>query len=150
LVREGQRVAEGQVLFRLDQTQAQANLELQQNQLDSLVAQETRLLAERDGLETIAWPEELLDRSGQPNVARAMADQTNQFLERRASLSGQVDVLKSRIEQLKTEIDGLKVERDSTTHQLGFIVEELKDLQQLLTDNLVQKSRFLALEREPP
>jgi len=148
LIREGQQVAEGQVLFRLDPTQAQANLELQQNQLDSLIAQETRLVAERDGLETIAWPEELLGRGDQPNVARAMADQANQFMGRRASLSGQIDVLKSRMDQLKTEIDGLKVERDSTTHQLGFIVEELKDLQQLLTDNLVQKSRFLALERE--
>ena len=48
LVREGEHVTAGQVLFRLDPTQAQSSLELLQNQLDALLAEEARLVAERD------------------------------------------------------------------------------------------------------
>src|SRR6201999_2813072 len=60
LVQEGQSVHEGQVLINLAPTQAQASLELQTNQLDDLLAQEARLLAERDNLKTISWPEEIV------------------------------------------------------------------------------------------
>ena len=55
---------------------------------------------------------------------------------------------KSKIDQYKTEIEGLRTERDATKKQLQFIVQELTDLQYLLSENLVQKSRVLALERE--
>ena len=43
LIREGEHVTAGQVLFRLDPTQAQSNLGLLQNQLDALLAEEARL-----------------------------------------------------------------------------------------------------------
>ena len=39
LVREGQRVREGAVLFKLEPTQAQANFDLQQNELQAALAQ---------------------------------------------------------------------------------------------------------------
>jgi HlyD family type I secretion membrane fusion protein len=147
LVKEGQWVNEGQVLFRLDPTQAQASFEVQQSQLDYLLAQEARLVAERDGLDTIKWPGEL-SSSNRPNVERAVADQLKQFAERHASLSGQVDLLKSKIEQYTKEIEGLTLEREGTTGQLKYIEEELGDLNVLLKDSLVQKSRVLALDRE--
>ena len=47
--KEGNQVKEGEVLFRLDDTQAKANLEVVRNQADALLAQEARLTAERDG-----------------------------------------------------------------------------------------------------
>jgi membrane fusion protein, type I secretion system len=148
LVREGEHVDAGQVLFRMDATQPQANLELQENQLDSLLAQEARLIAERDRLSAIAWPKEIKARSDQPTVSQAIADQAKQFADRQASLHGQIDVLKSKIDQFKAEIEGLRVEREATKRQLQYIVQELTDLEYLLKENLVQKSRVLALNRE--
>ncbi len=148
LVREGQHVAAGQVLFRMDPTQAQASLDLQEIQVDALLAQEARLVAERDRATAIVWPEEIKARSDQPTVKQAIADQTKQFVDRQASLHGQINVLQSKIEQYKTEIEGLRLERDATKRQLEYIVQELTDLQYLLSENLVQKSRVLALERE--
>jgi HlyD family type I secretion membrane fusion protein len=148
LVREGEHVDAGQVLFRMDPTQPQANRDLQENQLDALLAQEARLLAERDRLSAIAWPEEIERRSDQPVVKQAIADQTKQFADRQASLHGQIDVLKSKIDQFNTEVEGLRVEREATKHQLQYIVQELTDLDYLLKENLVQKSRVLALDRE--
>jgi HlyD family secretion protein len=148
LVQEGQHVTDGQELFKLDPTQARASLDLQEDQLDALLAQEARLIAERDRVETITWPQKLETRVERPNVKQAIADQSKQFANRQASLHGQIDVLHSKIDQLKTQIQGLQTERDATKRQLDYIVQELKDLEYLLGQNLVQKSRVYALDRE--
>lgn len=146
-VREGQRVREGDTLIKMDPTQAQANFDLQENQLYAALAQESRLVAERDGADEIKFPDELEDRAG-ATVARAVSDQIKEFHDRRASLSGQVDLLEAKIGQYKTEIEGLIVQQKSTEDQLHWIIEELSDLRILLDRNLVQKTRVLALERE--
>jgi HlyD family type I secretion membrane fusion protein len=148
LVREGQHVEQGQVLFRIDPIQAKASYELQRNQLDFALAQESRLHAELDNSDHIAFPDELEKRRSERIVAEAIADQTKQFQERRASLRGQIDLLESKITQYKQEITGLKQERDATNHQLDYIKEELADVQSLLDRQLVQKSRYMALQRE--
>jgi HlyD family secretion protein len=148
LVREGQRVKEGDVLFRLDTTQAQANLDLYQNQLYAALAQEARLLAEREGMSEVTFPEELSEAQLSPTIARTVADQMKEFNERRGSLLGQVGLLEIKIGQYKTEIEGLIAERTATKSQFQWIVEELAGLRTLLDRNLVQKSRVLALERE--
>jgi HlyD family secretion protein len=148
LVREGQRVKEGDLLFRLDTTQAQANLDLYQNQLYAALTQEARLLAERDGMSEVTFPKELSETQHMPTVARAMADQMKEFNERRASLLGQMGLLEIKIGQYKTEIEGLIAEQTATKGQLQWILEELAGLRTLLDKNLVQKGRVLALERE--
>lgn len=148
LVREGQRVEAGQVLFRLESTAPKAGYELQRNQLDSAIAQEARLIAERDDKEEISFPQELLDRKDEPNVKRAIADQLAQFQERRASLQGQTKILNAKIDQYNSEIEGLKEERSGTANQLKFVNEELGDVRYLFERQLTQKSRLMALERE--
>ena len=147
-VREGQHVQVGQVLFRLDLTQPKAGYELQRNQLDSAIAQEARLIAERDGQDQIAFPQELLDRADDPNVKPAIADQVAQFRERSGSLKGQVQILDAKIDQHRSEIEGLKQERSGTANQLKFVNEELVDVRYLFEKQLTQKSRLMALERE--
>ena len=123
-VREGQHVQAGQVLFRLDLTQPKAGYELQRNQLDSAIAQEARLIAERDGQDQITFHQELLDRADDPNVKRAIADQVAQFAGRSDSLRGQVQILDAKIDQYRSEIEGLKQERSGTANQLKFVNEE--------------------------
>jgi HlyD family type I secretion membrane fusion protein len=147
-IREGQHVDAGQVLFRLDLTQPKAGYELQRNQLDSSVAQEARLTAERDGEEKISFPAELTDRKNDPNVKRALADQEAQFQERGGSLKGQTQILEAKVDQYNSEIEGLKQERSGTANQLKFVNEELVDVHYLFEKQLTQKSRLMALERE--
>jgi HlyD family secretion protein len=148
LVKEGDHVAEGQVLFRLEQVQAEANNELLSNQLDSALALEARLIAERDGAQEISWPKELKDRLAQPTLSQILDDQIHQFKERRGSLEGQKNVLQSRIEQLHTEIDGISVEKSSTEGQTNYINQELVGLRELAVKNLVPVTRVYAMERE--
>ena len=49
-VRNGKRVNAGDLLLRLDATQAQASLQVVSQQLDEFRARSARLMAERDGL----------------------------------------------------------------------------------------------------
>jgi len=148
LIREGQNVEEGEVLFRLDDTQSRANLELVMNSLDSLIAQESRLIAERDDAVSIAFPEELIARKSSLVVQKVMQDQTAQFQERRSSITGQISILEGRVQQYQSEINGLRVELQSAEKQLAFIDDELVGVRDLADKGLVPKSRWLALERE--
>ena len=148
LVKEGDHVAEGQVLFRLEQVQAEANNELLSNQLASALALEARLIAERDRAQEVSWPEELQDRSAEPAISRILDDQIHQFQERRGSLEGQKNILQSRIVQLNTEITGISIEKNSTEKQTSYINEELVGLRELAEKKLVPVTRVYAMERE--
>jgi HlyD family type I secretion membrane fusion protein len=148
LVHEGQHVEQGDVLFKLDDTQSMANSDLSRHQLDGLLAQEARLMAERDRANQITFPPELVKNAAQPVIKDSINDQEKQFTERRASLDGQISILESRIKQYGSQLDGIAVERASTVEQLKFINIELEDLRGLLEKNLVQKTRVLAMERE--
>ena len=148
LVKEGEHVAEGQVLFRLQKVQAEASSEMVQNQLDSALALEARLIAERDHAGQITWPKELLDQERDPVVAGVMTDQTKQFTERQASLNDQIKVLEARIDEFRQEIDGIEVEKDSTEKQGFYINQELVGLRELGEKKLVPMTRIYAMERE--
>ena len=148
LVKEGDHVAEGQVLFRLEQVQAEANNESLRNQLDSALALEARLIAERDAAQEISWPKEFKDRLAEPTLSHILDDQIHQFQERREALEGQRNVLQSRIVQLHTEIDGISIEKSSTEKQTDYINQELIGLRALAGKNLVPVTRVYAMERE--
>lgn len=147
-IKEGDHVTKGEVLFSLKKVQAQANNDLVRNQLDSGLALEARLLAERDQKEDIIWPEEFSGRSAESLLARVKDDQIHQFQERRASLEGQVSVLEARIEQLTMGIKGIAIEKDSTEKQVGYINDELVNLRDLGKKQLVPMTRVYAMERE--
>ena len=70
LVRDGDFVKAGQVIVRLDDTQARANLAMHNKRNDELLGRQAREEAERDGAERIVFPEELTKRSADPDVAR--------------------------------------------------------------------------------
>jgi HlyD family secretion protein len=148
LIKEGDHVAEGQVLFRLEQVQAEANNESLSNQLDSALALEARLVAERDGAQEISWPKEFKDRLVEPTLSHTLDDQIHQFEERRGSLEGQKNVIESRIVQLHKEIDGISIEKTSTESQTTYINQELVGLRELAGKNLVPVTRVYAMERE--
>jgi len=148
LVKEGSRVTEGQVLFHLQPIQAQANTDLLEQQLDASMANEARLVSERDNLKEIVWPPEFEGRMAEPYLKRIINDQTHEFQERRASLDGQIDVMRSRIEQLEKQIDGIAIEKDSTEKQGAYINEELVNLREAAAKQLVPMARVYAQERE--
>jgi HlyD family type I secretion membrane fusion protein len=148
LVHEGDKVKAGQLLFELDPTQANAAVGITRNQYVSLRAMEARLLAERDQRPSISFPADLLSQRSDPDVSRAIADETSQFQERRATFSGQVDLMNAQRDQYQSEIEGIDRQTQGLKDQLGFIEDELGDLRKIYDKGLVPRPRLLALERE--
>jgi HlyD family secretion protein len=148
LVKEGERIEQGQVLVRLEKVQAQANSDLLGGQLRSSLALEARLLAERDNRDSITWPSEFDHYEQDPIFAKLVEDEVGQFNERRSSLSGQIQILEAKASQLKTEIEGIQIERISTEGQVKYINEELVSLRKLLARQLVPSNRVFSMERE--
>lgn len=146
--RNGDTVAGGDVLIHLDGTKAKAQLAIVQAAYREELAKEARLIAERDGKETIDWPEEFNTPHGDPDVAALRRSQTAIFESRRDTLAGETEILQERVGQLNQEIEGLTAQRSSTDKQIEFITEELKPLQGLFDRGHTTKQRLLALERE--
>jgi HlyD family secretion protein len=58
-VRDGDYVEPGEVVIRLDETRAKASLAIVEAVYREELAKEARFIAERDGKDSIAWPEPL-------------------------------------------------------------------------------------------
>ena len=147
-VREGDRVNEGDLLIRLDETVTRANLQIVTKQLDELVARRARLEAERDGRAKIAVAEEFQPRLSDPALAKLVDAERSLFEARVAAREGQKSQLRKRISQLQDEITGLKAQQVAKVREAALIAKELEGVRELYQKNLVQLTRLSALERE--
>jgi len=148
LVRDGDVVSAGQVLLRLDPTRVDATGDLYRNQLAAMLAQETRLLAERDGAPSLSFPPAVLQRATDLAVAAAMSDQKRLFDTRREVLQRNLNVAESQIEQIRRETDQNVSDLETARKTLDNIQRELEPMRQLLQQKLVSVSRVMPLERE--
>lgn len=147
-VRDGARVAAGDVLIRLDDTQTRASLGIAVHSLDELAARKARDVAERDGADTVAFPSELLARLDDPQVARAVEGERRLFEIRSAARAGQKAQLRERIAQLQEEIKGVGLQQEARGQELDWIRRELKGVRELWDKNLIPYARVTTLERE--
>ncbi|MCB2109456.1 MAG: HlyD family type I secretion periplasmic adaptor subunit [Defluviimonas sp.] len=149
LVREGQSVTAGEPLLRLDGTLLRSELAIVEGQFFEILARRGRLEAERDGMVSITFPEELVAAAAsRPDIAAMMTGQERLFAARADTTANERDQLERRRGQILSQIDGLAAQRAATDTQLGLIAAELADLKGLLARGLAQASRVLALERE--
>jgi HlyD family secretion protein len=147
-VRDGDRVKEGDLLIRLDETVTRANLLVVSKQLDEFLARQARLEAERDGAAQVQTPAEFASRLDDPAIAKIVASERTLFEARRAAREAQKDQLKKRIAQSQDEIVGFKAQQGAKAREAELIVEELKGVRDLYQKNLVQLPRLNALERD--
>jgi HlyD family secretion protein len=147
-VKEGDRVAQGDLLVRLDETVTRANLQVVAKQLDEYLGRQARLEAERDGASEVPTPVEFSNRLNDPAVQKIMSSERTLFTARRASREAQKDQLKKRITQSRDEITGLKAQQHAKSREAELIVDELKGVRDLYQKNLVPITRLNALERD--
>jgi HlyD family secretion protein len=147
-VHNGQHVGNGDLLLRLDATQAQASLQMVSKQLDEVRARISRLVAERDGLAQLEVPAELAARSGEAAVKSLLWSEDTLFKARATARRSQTDLLQSKISQFGEEIAGLDAQVSSKTRQLDLIAGELSGVQELYDKRLVPLARLTALQRE--
>lgn len=146
---EGQHVAEGEVLLRLDPADIRSNLAVNTTQLNELRASQARLEAERDLAAEITFPPNLLDMAeADAELAEVLVGQRNLFAARAETLGQEVDQLGRRAEQIQAQIYGFAAQRTALTEQRTLVLVELENVQKLVDRRLAEASRALALRRE--
>lgn len=147
LVREGERVTQGQALLSLDVTEAQASLDVLAAQHDRLLLRESRLVAESGDAQQPLWPAALEAQRAEPGIARLLAEEAEVFFTRRAAFHGEQDLIRQKVHQLKTELAGAVAQRTSRLQQLALIRKELEGQQELFDKGYARKTRMYELER---
>ncbi len=143
---DGMRVKAGDLLVRLDETQARTNRQVISNQLDQIRARMARLIAERDGTDEPRLPED--PPTANPESERLFSSERALFRARFGARQNQKQLLQSNISQLGEEIAGLEAQIKSKATQLALISGELQGVQTLYDKQLVPLTRLTALQRQ--
>lgn len=147
--RDGDTVAEGEVLITLDPTEVQSELKIVEGQLFEIMARRGRLEAEREERDEIVFDPFLLEMAEKnPDAAALLIGQKRLFEARRESLEQAVVQLRNQRAQLKEQIAGIDAQTTATERQLALIESEVASQEALLAKGLAQSSRVLALQRE--
>ncbi|WP_296349096.1 HlyD family type I secretion periplasmic adaptor subunit [Reyranella sp.] len=148
LVKEGDQVKQGDVVVRLDGTQARSSLAVVNKALDELIARQARNEAERDADKSVVFPADMVERKGDPEVARLMSGEQRLFEMRKAAREGQKAQLREQIQQLQLQIEGTQAQEAAKAKEVTLLMQELESVRVLWKQNLVQISRVTALERD--
>ena len=148
LVNEGDTVAEGDILLRLDSSELTSRLVITEGQLFEMMARRGRLQAERDGRDVVVFDDELLGLADTRDEVRdLMEGQQRLFIARRESVSREIEQLEKRRGQIRDQIIGIKAQQESMRVQLELIGEELSNQMTLLDRGLAQAGTVLNLRR---
>jgi protease secretion system membrane fusion protein len=147
LVREGERVARGQLLIQLNTVQARAQEDVVLGQWIGARSAEARLVAERLGRAKIAWPEDLLALAAEPRAKEAMELQQALFETRRSELANRQQVIEHEKRALEEQLAGLREIEASFKTQLELQREEREELRSLVDQGYLPRNRLIAAER---
>lgn len=147
-VTDGDLVKRGDLLVRLDETMLKANEAIHVRRLEEALAERSRLEAERDGKQEIAWPQDFAKSLDVSPSAEIKASQSRLLLVRRESRDGQRARLEEKIAQYDNQITGVKGLQAAKQQQIAFIDRELTGLRQLHEQGNTTLNRLLALERQ--
>lgn len=148
-VRDGDPVARGDLLLRLDGTFLASEKIIIESQLFELLARKVRLEAERDGADAAELDARMAALTElEPVDAELIEGQKNLFLARSNTLTQKIEQLGKQRVQIESEIEGTQAQLEALRKQVELIGNELADQKGLLAKGLTQASRVSALQRE--
>ncbi|MEZ5913909.1 MAG: HlyD family type I secretion periplasmic adaptor subunit [Paracoccaceae bacterium] len=149
LVKDGDHVAAGEVLLRLDGTRPLSELGIVEGQLSEISARQSRLEAERDGIATISFPADLLAKAEASDEARRQVEGESALFNARAeALEQERELLHEQNRQIENRIAGILAQIEALRAQGAILDKQLADQQSLLAEKLTQSGQVLELERQ--
>lgn len=149
LARDGDIVAAGDVVLRIDDTFLRSELTVIEQQLLEIFARRGRLEAERADANWLEFGTfndlAVLDAAW---VAAQLDGQRSLFDARRVSLQKEIDGLGEQIRQAAHAITGFEAQIVAIRRQLDLIETESRDLECLRKKGLVPNNRLVALRKE--
>ncbi len=147
LVREGDTVAKGQTLLKLDDTASRAQWEVVRGQWFSALALEGRLQAEVTGEPAPAFGQALLLERSDPRASAMMALQTQLLATRRRSLELELAALSDSRRGLDLQAAGIETAAASKQEQMRSLQEQLANLRRLADEGFLPRNRVSEHER---
>lgn len=148
-IKEGDAVQKNQILVRLDKMQLDMRFSALNAQYISAKSNEDRLLAERDGLETIAFDASLTKQfANNKRLADARNLQEKLFDTRRKTIQDELSMIQETLDGLVGQTENLNKIKGFRDHQFTLISRELGAIRALSEKNYYPKAQLLVLERE--
>lgn len=147
LAKDGDEVAAGQVLVRLDDTQSRSQLDISKGQWLTSLATEARLVAERSGRRAPEFPAALRDEKTDPRAVAAMTLQGQLFATRRQALNSELSAMAENMRGVELQTRGIEASRLAKEEQLRLLREQLKNLRELADEGYLPRNRVLEQER---
>ncbi|MDD2697780.1 MAG: HlyD family type I secretion periplasmic adaptor subunit [Arcobacteraceae bacterium] len=132
-VKDGQFVKKGDKLIELNALADNSEVEIIQNEMDSLEAMIKRLKSERDGVNYLT----------KKIKTDSMQTQLDIFLSRKESLKNDLEIMKQRIEQTDEEIRGYEAEIKALQTILSTSKETNDMNAELYKNRYIEKKRYL-------
>jgi HlyD family secretion protein len=147
-VRNGDAVARGDVLLRLDGTQIATEIAALEKRLFNYEARRRRLLAENAEKATIELPPELHEKIEADSASKEIVEVQQSLLSSRLSVrDGERRQLHERVSQLQSQLKGLQTLRDSISTELELFEDEIQSVDGLKSKQLVSAPRYNTLRR---
>jgi epimerase transport system membrane fusion protein len=146
-VHENDKVAQGQLLLTMDDTQARAQLEVLRGQLFIALAREARLLAQGEGSSRVSYPANLLDAKGDSRAVDAMRVQDQTYRVRRVAMDGEASLYERQIGQLQAKLRGLRAQKQGSERMTESYGREVQDYESLLKDGYTEIQKVRDLQR---
>lgn len=149
VVREGDSVERGQVLLTLLDGETAATERGVSGQIFALLAQRSRVIAERNGGSQVPPPPEFTGLRGDDLALAkaALRNQQEQLSARRGGRANGRAILHQRSLQLNEQILGLERQVEANLEQQELIQEELTGMRTLAEKGYAPQTRVRALER---
>lgn len=148
LVKDGDHVKIGDELLKLDETQANAQLQIILAQYYENLGLESRLIAERDSRGVVAFSPEMKAMSSIPAREKIEEAQRREFNARAQQLIDEKRIFSERIDQLHSQIEGLESLVSSKTSLSRSYQDEIKEWEVLYAQQLTDKIRLRDIKRE--
>lgn len=147
--RDGTTVEAGDVLIELDGEDLRPELGTVEGQWFEMLARKSRLHAERDGRDAIAFDPELTSRAAEaPEIATLIAAQEQQFVARKKSRTEEESQLLEQQTQIGNQNDGLVALQAATRSQIDLLTREIDGQKTLFDKGLTEMTRLLTPQRE--
>ncbi|MBR0681724.1 HlyD family type I secretion periplasmic adaptor subunit [Roseomonas eburnea] len=148
LVREGERVAEGQALLQLDTTQADAAASQARALFWAQAVRAARLTAEQQDSRQMVLPEGAgAAGRADPAIASLIEAEGRLFAARWEAYEGAIGVSRTRIAQQQEQMAAHAAQREATATRLAAIREELAGVTQLVQRGFATRTRQWELQR---
>lgn len=145
-VQLGDKVKTGDKILELDEVNYKAKYESALSQYRTMLAAESRLIAERDDLSDIIFDEFLTNDVSIAAVATLMATQRELFFSKEEAYKKRLESLEQKHLQISKQLESAKAKAKSALKTKQVNDERLKSVQELYSKGFIKRSDLLESE----